>query len=113
MTVYLIQHPLPAWRGVLMGVDFYDGQGSTSSPHDAVLLVKEGCTIPDPAARAEIVALAAELDRARQKRDAERKVQADFERTPAYTESALRRKAEREAAEKELKRKSRPRRRYR
>ena len=58
MTIYRVEHPDPAFRGVVMGVDFYNGQGSTSSPRDAVKLVKEGCRLPDPIARAEIRALA-------------------------------------------------------
>ncbi|MBE3109995.1 MAG: hypothetical protein IMZ46_05685 [Acidobacteria bacterium] len=94
MTVYRIQHPLPAFRGVLMGVDFYGGYGSTSSPQDAVKLVEEGCRVTDPEARAEIRALAQRLDQEREKRAGERKAQEDFERTPAYTAKALERMEE-------------------
>lgn len=104
MKIYRVEHPDPSFRGVVMGVDFFDGHGSTSSPEDVVKLVKEGCRLRDPEARAEIRVLARQLGRLRQAKRTEYERQEAFERTPEYTESALRRKAEREEAEKQAKR---------
>lgn len=92
--IYRLQHPEPGFKGVMLGVDFYDGHGSTSSPYDAVKLVKEGCRLPDPEARAEVRALAQKLGRARRKSEEERAIQDAFERTPAYTAKALERMEE-------------------
>ncbi|MGA2363420.1 MAG: hypothetical protein ABSG73_13295 [Candidatus Aminicenantales bacterium] len=30
MTIYIIKHPTPGFRGCVFGVDFHNGQGSTS-----------------------------------------------------------------------------------
>lgn len=94
MKTYVLQHFTPGFRGVMLGVDFYDGRGSTSSASDVVLLVKEGCTLPDPAARAEVRVLAADMARVRQTGEASRALQDAFERTAEYTVKALARMEE-------------------
>ena len=43
MTVYILRHPRPDFTGVLGGVDFYQGQGSTSSLRDVRALKEKGC----------------------------------------------------------------------
>ena len=111
--IYRVEHPESGFHGVMMGVDFHDGRGSTSSAHDVVKLVALGCRLPDPAARAEIRTLAQQLARQRRKWLADYSKMREFEASPAYTESALRRKAEREEAEAERKKANRPRRRHR
>ncbi|MBE3126334.1 MAG: hypothetical protein IMZ57_11845 [Acidobacteria bacterium] len=103
MKVYIVQHFTPGFCGVVMGVDFYDGRGSTSSASDVVLLVKEGCTLPDPAARAEIRVLAADMARVRQTGEASRALQDAFERTPEYTVKALARMEEKKRADPKFK----------
>jgi hypothetical protein len=30
VTIYTIKHPTPGFRGIVFGVDFFDGKGSTS-----------------------------------------------------------------------------------
>jgi hypothetical protein len=51
MAVYFLKHPRPDFTGVMGGVDFYQGQGSTSSLRDARGLSERGCTIFDEAER--------------------------------------------------------------
>lgn len=99
MIIVLI-HPEPDYTGVVRGVDFVKGRGTTSSPHDAVMFIGEGYTVEDPSAREVVRGLARNLAEQRRKRRAEYEKQRQFEATAAYTESALRRKAEREEQEK-------------
>jgi hypothetical protein len=47
MAVYFLKHPRPDFTGVMGGVDFYLGQGSTSSLQDARALKDKGCVILD------------------------------------------------------------------
>lgn len=112
MTVYVVDHKDVGFTGVMGGVDFYNGRGSTSSAFDVVGLVREGCRLPDEGQRAEIRALAIAEGRRRRKKLAEIADLEAFERTPAYVESALRRKAEREEAAAKRK-ENRPRSRHR
>lgn len=101
--IYFLTHEIPGFNGVFGGVDFVAGRGSTSSAQDAIRLCGLGCRLVDETQRAEIRKLALELGRRRRERLAEIRKQDEFERTPAYTASALRRMAEREAQAKERK----------
>jgi len=98
VKVYVLEHKDPAFAGVLCGVDFYGGRGSTSSPHDVVKLIRAGCRLTEN--WPEIRALAASLGRLRRKRAEEEAKLAAFERTPEFTARALERQATFEAAEK-------------
>ena len=48
MSIYLIEHQVKDFTGFFGGVDFYHGQGSTSSEEDAQKLKKAGCRILEP-----------------------------------------------------------------
>lgn len=52
MAVYILKHPSMDFTGIVGGVDFYGGVGSTSSLRDARDLQRErGCVILDEHAR--------------------------------------------------------------
>ena len=110
--IYIVEHFKPGFCGVMCGVDFFGGRGSTNSATTVIALVKSGCKVLDPSARAEVRVIAQKLARARRKSDEGRAKQDAFERTPAYTEFCKKRDAEREEAEKKARHESRPRRRF-
>jgi len=50
--IFIIRHKTPGFEGVMHGVDFCNGRGSTSCIQDAAVLMLHGCTIEDAGARA-------------------------------------------------------------
>lgn len=110
--IFCLTHKEAGFEGVVLGVDFHNGRGTTSSPYDAVRLVREGCRIEDPAAQEEVRRVAIKLAAARRAKLAEIKMMDEFERSPAYTEWKLRKNEELKEAEERRRRENRPRRRF-
>jgi len=55
MAVYFLKHPSSDFTGIMGGVDFYDGRGSTSSLRDARGLSEKGCIIYDEQRRSVVI----------------------------------------------------------
>ncbi len=100
--IFIIRHKDPHFSGVVYGVDFFKGKGSTCSGMTAVLLLEAGHSIEGEAASKHVLALGALKAAEREAREAGQAGLAAIEAKPVsgWTESRQEFLKEREEAEK-------------